>query len=85
MPPTTAPDEKVDLPDGSVATVERQARHAVVSRFVDGVCVWAQAFTTHETDRAAEVLDRMGTEPAGFERPWCTRCGSGAHRTMAHR
>lgn len=58
------------LPDGSLATVEREARQATVSRYVDGRCIWGQVFATHEVDHAARCVAEMRERPADFRRWW---------------
>lgn len=63
--------EQHDLPDGTVAVIERsEARTATVSRIVDGRCVWGQAFSTHEIDHAARCVAEMRERPDDFHRWW---------------
>lgn len=59
------------LPDGSVATVEqRDHNFSLISRYVDGECVWGQGFGCGpREDHAAQVADvlRVMREiPANF-------------------
>ena len=61
------------LPDGSVATCEPfDWCGSIVSRWVDGVCVWGQAFsrTDDHDGQVAEVLAKMNASPASFVRWW---------------
>lgn len=61
------------LPDGSIAVVEPTGtRSSLISREVDGECVWGQVFSTGEDHDAqvADVLASMTTRPDSFRRWW---------------
>lgn len=66
------------LPDGSCATVEPSGLGVIVSRLVDGVCVWGQSFAwgndRDDPDRqereSAALLARMAETPDDFHRWW---------------
>ena len=68
----TAATEGV-LPDGSTWLVEPAGIDcSVISRLVDGRCVWAQVFARRE-DHEGQVLDvlaYMEAGPASFHRWW---------------
>lgn len=76
MTTTTRQVERVPLPDGSVAVVEPTGTSsAIISREVNGRCVWGQAFAAgHDGDLHAEQVERvlagMADDPAGFCRWW---------------
>lgn len=62
-----------DLPDGSVAVVEPTGHNSsLVSRHVDGACVWGQAFACGpREDHVAQVDDivaEMAERPSDFRR-----------------
>ena len=66
----------LSLPDGSNATVESTGpRSSLISRSVDDVCVWGQAFACggDEADHEAQVhqvVEAMRLDPSAFRRWW---------------
>lgn len=63
----------IPLPDGSVATVESTGdRSSLISRSVDGECVWGQCFSSGADHRGQvrDVIDDMATRPGDFVRWW---------------
>lgn len=70
------------LPDGSVAVVEPRGRFVLLSREVDGECVWGQAGRLEEHDSRGrpdpraphrhliELLRGMEADPAAYCRWW---------------
>lgn len=70
---------RVELPDGSVCVIEpRSATWSVISRYVDGVCVWGQGFSRGEdhAGQVAAVVEGMRRDPAAHTRiGWDPRTG----------
>ena len=61
---------RVSLTDGSVCVIEPTgARSSLISRLVDGECVWGQAFSSeaHE-EQVARVVDAMVRRPEDYRR-----------------
>lgn len=62
----------VDLPDGSVCEIDHDgSAMSMISRLVDGDCVWGQVFSSYREDHPAQVqrvVDSMTANPAGFDR-----------------
>lgn len=60
------------LPDGSTCLVERTGPgQSTISRYVDGVCVWGQVFSSYAADHPAQlrrVVEGMRETPAAYRR-----------------
>lgn len=67
------PQQTIVLSDGSLCRVEPlDPRTSLISREVDGRCVWGQVFATGEDHDAqvATVVEEMTQRPSDFRRWW---------------
>ncbi len=69
------------LPDGSTVEVDRRdTNRSLISRYVDGECVWGQSFSCSPREdhdaQVAEIIADMASRPSDFSRWWNTTDGS---------